>query len=162
MRRDSCRSVPTMCRPPNFGDLAALFLHLFALLDLADGLLPDIFRNVEPGRILVLETAQAIVSGLPPRMMSVPRPAMFVAIVTAPVPAGLGDDFRFASRMLRLGVEQLVLDAATLEHVAQLDRFVHVGRADQDRPAGFAAPRPFFDHRIPFLFFRAVNRDRAS
>ena len=29
--------------------------------------------------------AQAIVSGLPPRMMSVPRPAMFVAMVTAPM-----------------------------------------------------------------------------
>ena len=29
--------------------------------------------------------AQAMASGLPPRMMSVPRPAMFVAMVTAPL-----------------------------------------------------------------------------
>ena len=43
--------------------------------------------------------AQAMASGLPPRMMSVPRPAMFVAIVTT-LPAGLGDDLGLALVML--------------------------------------------------------------
>ena len=35
-------------------------------------------------------------SGLPPSRMSVPRPAMLVAMVTAPTVAGLRDDFRLA------------------------------------------------------------------
>ena len=59
---------------------------LLALLDLGDEL-----GAIRPGgtssRVgyLSCSWAQAIVSGLPPRMMSVPRPAMFVAMVTAPL-----------------------------------------------------------------------------
>ena len=49
-------------------------------------------------------------SGLPPRMMSVPRPAMLVAMVTAPSASGLRDDVRFL--LVELRVEHLVLDAA--------------------------------------------------
>ena len=48
-------------------------------------------------------------------MMSVPRPAMFVAIVTEPLRpawATIG-----ASRLVELGVEHLVLDAAPVEHL---------------------------------------------
>ena len=48
-------------------------------------------------------------SGLPPRMMSVPRPAMLVAIVTAPLPARLGHDLGLA--LVVLGVQDLVRDA---------------------------------------------------
>ena len=40
-------------------------------------------------------------------MMSVPRPAMLVAMVTAGA-AGLGHDLRFPLHVLRLGVEQVV------------------------------------------------------
>ena len=40
-------------------------------------------------------------------MMSVPRPAMFVAMVTAPT-TGLSHDLRFTLYVLRLGIEQVV------------------------------------------------------
>ena len=47
--------------------------------------------------------------GVAARMMSVPRPAMLVAIVTAAIAAGLGDDLGLA--LVLFGVEDLVLDA---------------------------------------------------
>ena len=47
-----------------------------------------------------------------PRMMSVPRPAMLVAMVTVPRLAGLGDDLGLA--LVVLGVQDVVLDAAPL------------------------------------------------
>ncbi len=52
--------------------------------------------------------ASICVCGLPPSTMSVPRPAMLVAIVIAPGPAGLGDDVRLA--LMLLGVQHLVRD----------------------------------------------------
>ena len=76
------------------------------------------FGHVEAAYgVLVLEAAaQASVSGLPPRMMSVPRPAMFVAMVTAPMRPAWATISASRADVLRLGVEQLVLDAAALEH----------------------------------------------
>ena len=65
-------------------------------------------------------------------MMSVPRPAMFVAIVTRAAAAGLRDDLRLA--LVVLGVEHLVLDAALLEQVRQALALLDRHRADQDRP----------------------------
>ena len=114
MRRASCRSVPTMCRPPISATLRPS-AFIFSLRSISSTVvLPDVLGHVEAGvGVLVpCSLAQAIVSGLPPRMMSVPRPAMLVAIVTAPMPAGLGDDLGLAGRVVRLGVEHLVLDAA--------------------------------------------------
>ena len=56
--------------------------------------------------------------------MSVPRPAMLVAIVTAPMPAGLGDDMRLL--LVEAGIQHRVLDAFLLqifgEHLGFLDR----------------------------------------
>ena len=49
-------------------------------------------------------------SALPPSRMSVPRPAMLVAIVTAAWRPGLGDDLGFLRVVLR--VQHDVLDAA--------------------------------------------------
>ena len=110
----------------HLGDLAALLLHLLLGLDLLDRLLPDVFGHFEPRRVaavVVLECfsrAQASVSGLPPRMMSVPRPAMFVAMVTAPMRPAWATISASRADVLRLGVEQLVLDAAPLEHAREL------------------------------------------
>ena len=47
-------------------------------------------------------------SGLPPSRMSVPRPAMLVAIVTAPFSSGLRNDLRLTLVILR--VENVVRD----------------------------------------------------
>ena len=66
--------------------------------------------------------AQAIVSGLPPRMMSVPRPAMFVAMVTAPMRPAWATISASRPRS-RLGVEHLVLDAAPLQHARRASRY---------------------------------------
>ncbi len=67
--------------------------------------------------------------------MSTPRPAMFVAIVTAPGwPASLTIS-PFALVLLR--VEDVVRDAAPLEHLCEV-----LGRLDGDRPD---------EHRLPFL-----------
>ena len=66
------------------GHLAAFGLHLLALFDLVDEGVPFLGRDVQALGYFVWSWAQAMASGLPPRMMSVPRPAMFVAMVTAP------------------------------------------------------------------------------
>ena len=55
-----------------------------SLLDFGTGL-PILIGARRASGYLSCSLAQAIVSGLPPRMMSVPRPAMFVAMVTAPL-----------------------------------------------------------------------------
>ena len=47
-------------------------------------------------------------STLPPSWMSVPRPAMLVAMVTAPEAAGLGDDVRLL--LVVAGVQHAVRD----------------------------------------------------
>ena len=55
-------------------------------------------------------SASARPSGLPPRRMSTPRPAMLVATVTRAGPAGLRDDVRLP--LVLLGVQHRVRDAA--------------------------------------------------
>ena len=73
-------------------------------------------------------------SGLPPRMMSVPRPAMLVAIVTPALrPAWATIS---ASRSWYLALRTWCGDAEPAEHVGELLRLLDRGRADQDRPAG--------------------------
>ena len=49
-------------------------------------------------------------------------------------PPGLGHDRRFL--LVELGVENLVLDPAPLEHVGQMLGLLHRHGADQDRPSG--------------------------
>src|SRR5262249_25320601 len=71
--------------------------------------------------------------------------------------AGLGNDLGFARGVLGQRVEQLVLDAATLQHAAQLDRFINIGRTDQHRPTALVDVRDFLDHGIPFFFFRTED-----
>ena len=72
-------------------------------------------------------------SRLPPSWMSVPRPAMLVAIVTAPMRARLRDDMRFL--LVEAGVEHRVLDAFLLQIFRQHLRLLDRDRADQHRLA---------------------------
>ncbi len=86
--------------------------------------------------------------------MSVPRPAMLVAIVTAPGLAGLGDDGRFALVLLR--VQHLVrrrLRALSMfaKPLGCLDR----GRADQHRSALLALLFDFLDDRAELAASRS-------
>ena len=74
-------------------------------------------------------------SALPPSMMSTPRPAMLVAIVTAPGRPASAIVSPSLLRVLGLGVQDDVLDAGFLqavgEHLRDLDRH----RPDEDRLA---------------------------
>ena len=96
--------------------------------------------DLEPG--LGLARGPASLSSL----MSVPRPAMLVAIVIAACCPAPGHDLRLA--LVVLGVQHLVLEAAPLELARQRLRDVHVHRADQDRPAQRVQPLDLVDDRV--------------
>ena len=80
-----------------------------------------------------MHSRRARPSGLPPRRMSTPRPAMLVATVTAAELAGLGDDLGFP--LVLLGVQHLVRDAPLLEQARELLRLLDRDRADEHRLA---------------------------
>ena len=87
-------------------------LHVFALLDLLDALLPFVLRDVETGRIFRLEDG--------PRERFRVAPEDNVGTAARHVrgdrygvePARLRDDFRFASDVFGLRVEDLMLNSA--------------------------------------------------
>ena len=90
--------------------------------------------------------------------MSVPRPAMLVAIVIAVLAARLGDDLGFLRVIL--GVEDDVLDAAALEHAGEPLGLLDRHGADQRR-ASLGLPRDdVLDDRVPLLAFGAVDEVR--
>jgi hypothetical protein len=66
-------------------------------------------------------------------MMSVPRPAMLVATVTAPLRPGLRDDER--PPLVVLGVQHLVRDALLLQHLRDGLALLDAGGADEHRLA---------------------------
>ena len=76
------------------------------------------------------------ISRLPPSLMSVPRPAMLVAIVTAPGNAGLRDDRRFL--LVIAGVEHVVRNALGLQHGGEHFRFLDRGGAHEHGLAALA------------------------
>ena len=87
--------------------------------------------------------------------MSVPRPAMLVAMVTAPEHAGLGDDRGFL--FVVAGVQHVMRDLALLRSSDSSFRFLDRGGADQH---GLAALLAFLDQRddgIVFLLDRAID-----
>ena len=109
----------------------------------------------EPGRALVgcrgraprrAASRWARPSGLPPRRMSTPRPAMLVATVTACEAAGLGDDLGLPGVLL--GVQHLVGDAPLLEQPRQLLGLLDRDRADEHRLAGLVALGDVVDDRV--------------
>ena len=67
-------------------------------------------------------------------LISVPRPAMFVATVTRFCLPGVGDDFGFDGDLV--GVEHLMLDAGLGQQSRQNFRFVDRRGCRSDRPAG--------------------------
>ena len=76
---------------------------------------------------------------MPPSTMSVPRPAMLVAMVTAFGPAGLGDDLRLA--LVLLGVEHFVRDAG-FDQLARTAARRSRSRWCRPAPAGRARSSP--------------------
>ena len=100
----------------HLGDLAALFLHLLLGLDLLDGALPHVFGHVEAGGILVLEPGPGQGLGVAAEDDVGAAAGHVGGDGDGADAAGLGDDLRLAAGELRLGVEQLVLDALALEH----------------------------------------------
>ena len=78
--------------------------------------------------------------------MSVPRPAMLVAMVTACALAGLGDDHRLA--LVLLGVEDVVDHPLLLEQPGESLRLLDAGRAHQHRLPGLVALHDVVHHRL--------------
>ena len=79
-----------------------------------------------------------------PSLMSTPRPAMLVAIVTAPGWPGALDDVGLA--LVVLGVQHLVGDALAPEQLAQVLRHLDRDGADQHRLADLVAVVDVVDH----------------
>ena len=94
-------------------------------------------------------------SGLPPSRMSVPRPAMLVETVTAPLRPGLRHDGGFA--LVILGVQDLVPHAHALQNGGEPLRFLHRNRAHQNRLAGGVDGLDLLGRVAEFLFLGAVN-----
>ena len=87
--------------------------------------------------------------------MSVPRPAMLVAIVIAPGPSGLRDDFGLA-RVL-LGVQHFVRDALLLQRTGQKLRGLDRCRADERRLPALHAVLDVLDDRRELVVLRQVD-----
>ncbi len=132
MRRDSWRSEPMMWRPPHLLDIDVLAVGV-----LHRGRLRD---SVTPG----------------PSLMSVPRPAMFVAIVTAPgwpAPATIS-----ASRWWYLALSTLCTMPARWNSLRERLGRVDARRADQHRDSrGSCSRSRFLDDRVVLLAPRLVD-----
>ena len=89
-------------------------------------------------------------SGLPPSWMSVPRPAMLVAMVTPPKRPGLRDDVGFL--LVVAGVQHLMQDLRLLEQRRKVLRFLDADRADQHRLAALVGFRDAGHDRLVLLF----------
>src|SRR5215467_2657736 len=86
IRRDSCRSVPSTYRPPASTTSSCSWATARLALSTASGQAASKSSGVSTGESpRWCSSRSAMNSGLPPSMMSVPRPAMLVATVTAPL-----------------------------------------------------------------------------
>ena len=102
--------------------------------------------------------AQASVSGLPPRMMSVPRPAMFVRDGHRADAARPGRRSRPRGPTFSgLAFSSSCLIPRRLSMRRELLALGHVRRADQDRPAGLVHLLDLVDDRVPLLLLGAVD-----
>ena len=110
---------------------------IFSLaLDVVDGLLPHVIGHVEAGGVFVLEAGPRRASpGLPPRMMSVPRPAMLVAMVTAPMRPAWATISASRAAYSGLAFSSSCLTPRRCSILLSFSRLGHVGGADEDRPA---------------------------
>ncbi len=82
--------------------------------------------------------------------MSVPRPAMLVAIVTAARTTGLDDDLGLALVVLR--VQHLVRDVVLLQETRQELRRLDRRRADEHGLTALIAIRDVLDDRLELVF----------
>ena len=87
--------------------------------------------------------------------MSVPRPAMFVAIVTPPLRPGLGDDLRLP--LVVLGVQDTVLDSLAHQVAGQTLRLLDGDGSDQRRLAPLMALFDVLDDRVELFFLGAIH-----
>ena len=83
-------------------------------------------------------------------LMSTPRPAMFVAIVTAPRLARVLDDLGLALVLLR--VQDVVRDAAPLQELREVLRDLDGDRPDEHRLALLVALPDVVEHRVVLRF----------
>ena len=147
MRRDSWRSVPMMCRPPACD-------HLRRAAPATRRAASSIARCLVVGveRLVGFDDLRSAFSTLPPSTMSVPRPAMLVAMVIIFGPPGLRDDLRLA--LVLLGVQHLVrqlLLVAAAPRAARSSR----SRSCRPAPAGRARSSPdVLDDRVELLLAR--------
>ena len=147
-------------QPAHADDLPALLLHLLGALDLLDGALPDVLGHVQARRVLVAQLRP----GHGFRVAAEDDVGAAAGHVGGdghrPPAAGLGDDLRLAGHVLRLGVEQLELDAAALEHAGEPLRLLDRRGADQDRLTGLVDGDDLLDNRLPLLRLVAVHEVR--
>jgi len=80
---------------------------------------------------------------------------MLVEMVTAPILARLGHDFRFL--LVVFGIEHLVGNSLPLEHLAELFRLLDIDGADEHGAAHPVEFLDFLDHRPEFLPLRSIN-----
>ena len=73
-------------------------------------------------------------------------------------PAGLGDDLRLL--LVELGVQDLVLDPAPLEELAEALGLLDRDRADEDRPAELLHLGDLLDHRVELRVLVPVDEVR--
>ncbi len=92
---------------------------------------------------------------MPPSRMSVPRPAMFVETVTAPLRPGLRHDMRFA--FVIFGVQHFVLNAHLLQDAGEMLRFLNGNGAHQNGLAFFVQRFDFFGGVAKLLVFGAID-----
>ena len=121
-------------RAAEAGDLVVLALTASSALTSASSQAASYSSGVSTGSSpRCLRVATAMNSGLPPSMMSVPRPAMLVATVTAPLRPAWATIA--ASALVVLGVEDLVRDALAAQLVGEVLALLHRHGADEDRLA---------------------------
>ena len=127
----------------------------------------DLLDHLGPGGLVLLGVldagrgpacaapASARNSTEPPSMMSVPRPAMLVATVTAPLcPASATI---LASLGVLLGVQHRVRDAALLQQAGQLLGLLDRDGADQDRLALLVPLGDVLDDGVVLRLLGAVD-----
>ena len=138
-------------------DLLGVGLDL--LLDLLERGVPGglvLVGGVHRVEALLAQRMSAMMSGLPPSTMSVPRPAMLVATVTAPGRPASAMIWRFL--LVELRVEHGVRDAALGELLGQVLRALDAGGTDQDRLALLVPLDDVVDDGVELGLLRLVDQ----
>ena len=148
MRRASWRSVPRMCRPP----AASTFSLLLGAAGRGTSRAAAAYSS---GSWAGSASARARPSGLPPSMMSVPRPAMLVAMVTAPWRPAWATIA--ASRSWFLALSTSCGTPRRLSSSRELLRLLDRDRADEHRLALLVELDDLLDDRLPLLLLGAVD-----